>query len=47
MNAPILNSALRKVNKSSFVLAWGLGILCAVLTIALMILYYTQKDQKK
>jgi hypothetical protein len=49
MNAPILNSALRKVNKNNFTLAWILGIVTFIaIIVAVVYAYrYEKKHQKK
>jgi hypothetical protein len=49
MNAPILNSALRKVNKNNFTLAWILSIVVFIsIIIAVVYAYrYEKKNQKK
>jgi hypothetical protein len=47
MNAPILNSALRKVNKNNFTLAWILGIVTFIAIIVAVVYAYKYETSKK
>ena len=47
MNAPILNSALRKVNKNNFTLAWILGIVTFIAIIIAVTYAYKYETSKK